>query len=80
MKTHESDKPASSPETMETLALIKAFEADGELRDFLDPGSREFLADCDFDEALGCVYGLLLDHGYDPDSCLQRIGILEPDA
>ena len=65
------------PEKQTSLELLDALKADDELRDFLDEQTREFIADCEFGDTLGYVYGLLLEQGYDPDVCLERVGILE---
>ena len=81
METCRSDEtPQAQAEEKTSRELLNALKADNELRDLLDEESREFLKDCDFEETLGYIYGLLLERGCDPDACLERIGILEPNT
>ena len=80
METRQSYEPyQAQPEENTSRELLEALEADEELQDLLDEETSEFIADCEFGEALGYVYGLLINQSYDPDSCLERIGILEPN-
>lgn len=41
------------------------------------PEDKEFFSEMDFDDALGFVYGQLLEQGEDPDLILQEFGVTE---
>ena len=41
------------------------------------PDDKEFISELDFEEALGFVYGQLLETGNDPDEVLYEFGVIE---
>lgn len=50
------------------------------VNEFLDVSDKEFIQDLDFDDALGYVYGRLLDDGYDPDAVLRVGGVTQNEV
>ena len=43
------------------------------------PEDKEFIIQMDFEEALGYVYGMLLEAGEDPDVVLADCGVIESE-
>lgn len=41
------------------------------------PEDKEFVMEMDFDDALGFMYGQLLEQGEDPDEVLREMGVTE---
>lgn len=44
------------------------------------PEDVEFVCEQDFDDALGSVYGMLVEYGEDPETVLQQYGVIEDDG
>ena len=44
------------------------------------PDDKEFVTELDFEEALGFVYGQLLETGEDPDTVLVEAGVIEKEG
>lgn len=56
------------------------FEREAALEGIIEqyfPVDKEFLNGMDFEDALSCVYGQLLDMGEDPDEVLGEFGAIE---
>lgn len=62
--------PQSNPETERQENLMQ-------LIDRYLPDDKEFVADMDFQDALGFVYGQLLEQGEDPEAILGEFGVIE---
>lgn len=64
----------ASEETLRVLAAIH-----GLVKEELDSSDLTFLVEAspDVDDALGMVYGRLIEEGKDPDTLLQQYGIIE---
>jgi hypothetical protein len=41
------------------------------------PKDKAFIMEMDFDDALGFIYGQLMEIGEDPDTVLQEFGVTE---
>lgn len=67
----ELDLPVN-PENNESQRGLK------ELMDAYFPEEWEFVEGLHFEEALGYVYGVLLELGEDPDEVLNEFGIILP--
>lgn len=64
--------PSRNPEFERETALQQVVEN-------YFPEEVEFVADMDFEDALGVVYGQLLETGYDPDEVLHQFGVSEEE-
>lgn len=62
--------PPSNPEQEREMGLARLVEQ-------YFPEDAEFVVDMDFDDALGFVYGQLLEQGEDPDEVLHDFGVTE---
>lgn len=61
---------ANNPELEAQRGLAKLIEQ-------YFPEDKEFIMDMDFNDALGFVYGQLLEAGEDPEILLQQFGVTE---
>ncbi len=66
----EQYHPPSDPELERARAFASVVEQ------YL-PEDKEFILDMDEEEALGYVYGMLLEMGEDPDVVLREFGVTE---
>jgi hypothetical protein len=64
----QSREEMLSPEHQNLLSVID---------EFLDESDKEFIEDLDFEDALGYVYGRLIDEDYDPDAVLEAAAVTE---
>ncbi len=62
--------PPSDPERERAQAFVNVVEQ------YL-PDDKEFILDMDEEEALGYVYGMLIEMGEDPDVVLREFGVTE---
>lgn len=67
---HEFDQSPSNPEAERAKAL-------GQIIEQYMPDDTDFIAGMDEDEAVGYVYGMLLEMGEDPDTILKDFGVIE---
>lgn len=62
--------PQSDPERERLSGLAQLVEA-------YFPEDKEFISEMDFEDALGYIYGQLLESGEDPDVILKDFGVTE---
>lgn len=79
MITHSSEIPPINQNRYKTADLLDCLKSDKDILKLFDAETRKWLAGMEYDDALGYIYGHLLEVGRDPDTCLVNLGILEED-
>lgn len=71
MRERHELTPEPDPEREQGLGLARLIEQ------YLPDEDKDFILEMDFEDALGYVYGRLLENGEEPDDLLRVFGVTE---
>ena len=74
-------EPPIEPETDDSAEISHLFNqlaSRDELAVIFDSPTKDWLEslECSYSDVVGYSYGILLENGLDPDTCLEELGIL----